>query len=355
MFPTPGRETRRDNWRGSQKGVKYVGYQDLAMNALRRRPLAFTLIELLVVIAIIGVLIALLLPAVQMAREAARRAQCTNNLKQIGLAIHNYNDAHQCLPPGYVSLWDEKKLSDTGPGWGWASFLLPYVDQSQVYETVNFDRNIEFEENRTSRLRLVGGYLCPSDDMPPFWMATRETDFQKQDGTVYRWLFPQGETAGANYVGMFGIGEPGVDGDGVFFRNSAVRSGDVLDGLAQTMFVGERSRRLNYGRGYATWTGSITPACLFSCGGFPDPDLPPSQGGCHQEDASGMTLGHTGEGNGPGAVGGDVNQFLSEHPGGCNFLFGDGHVQFISASVDYLTYKAMSTRAKFDGVDGAAY
>jgi len=325
------------------------------MNALRRPSMAFTLIELLVVIAIIGVLIALLLPAVQAAREAGRRAHCANNLKQIGLAIHNYKDAHQCLPPGYVSLWDVKKQSDVGPGWGWASFLLPYVEKTQIYEAVNFDRNIEFEENRTVRLTTVGGYLCPSDDMPAFWMATRETDFTRQDGSIYRWLFPQAETAGANYVGVFGVGEPGVDGDGVFFRNSAVKMRDVVDGLAQTTFVGERARRLNYGRGYATWTGSVTPACLFSCGGVPDPDLPPSEGGCHQEDASGMTLGHTGEGNGPGAAGGDVNQFMSEHGWGCNFLFGDGHVQYLDGSINYEVYKAMSTRAKFDGVDGASY
>jgi prepilin-type processing-associated H-X9-DG protein len=189
--------------------------------------------------------------------------------------------------------------------------------------------------------------------MPSFWMATREGVFVLQDGSTVHHVYPVAETAGANYVGVYGVGEPGVDGDGVFFRNSNVKLRDVADGLAQTFFIGERSRRLNNGRGFATWTGSLTPAALFSCGAGADPDSP--GGGCHQEDASGMTLGHTGEGNGPGAIGGDVNQFLSEHGFGCNFLFGDGHVQYISGTIDYRVYKAMSTRAGFEDVNGAAY
>jgi len=325
------------------------------MYTRQRRAKAFTLIELLVVVAIIGVLISLLLPAVQYAREAARRAQCTNNLKQIGLAVHNYADAHECLAPGYVSLWDDRLQSDTGAGWGWASFLLPYVEQGELYQSINFDCNIEWEENRTTRLRGVGGYFCPSDDMPSIWMSTREGQFTTQDGTVFHNIFPIAQTAGANYVGVYGIGEPGVDGDGVFFRNSRIKFQEISDGLSQTAFVGERSRRLNYGRGFATWTGSITPAALYSCGGNVDPDAPPSNNGCHREDACGMVLGHTGEGNGPGALGGDVNQFLSEHAQGCNFLFGDGHVRFISGSIDYHLYKALSTRSKGESVAGDAF
>src|SRR5689334_25410189 len=106
----------------------------------RRR--AFTLIELLVVIAIIAVLIALLLPAVQQAREAARRTQCKNNLKQIGLALHNYHDTFRLFPPGYVDRNGNPNLTpdnDLGPGWGWAAFLLPYIDQSPLYSPINFN------------------------------------------------------------------------------------------------------------------------------------------------------------------------------------------------------------------------
>lgn len=325
------------------------------MNPNNRRARAFTLIELLVVIAVIGVLISLLLPAVQYAREAARRARCTNNLKQMGLALHNYSDIHEVFPPGYVSLWNTRLGEDTGPGWGWASFLLPYLERDDVYQSINFDLNIEIQENITARLRPLRVYLCPSDQMPQRWMSTREGVFVLQSGEEIHNVFQIALTAGSNYVGVFGIGEPGVGGDGVFFRNSGIGLRDVRDGLSQTMFVGERCRRLNYGRGYATWVGSITPAALYSCGGAIDPDAPPGQNGCWKEDPSGMTLGHTGEGKGPGAANGDINQFLSEHGWGCNFLFGDGHVRFISGSIDYNLYKAMSTRDGGELVDGSAY
>ncbi len=102
-----------------------------------RKSQGFTLIELLVVIAIIAVLTALILPAVQQAREAARRTQCKNNLKQLGLALHNYHDRHRTLPPGYVSLYDSNG-NDTGPGWGWLSFLLPDMEQSAAWRQISF-------------------------------------------------------------------------------------------------------------------------------------------------------------------------------------------------------------------------
>src|SRR5579871_5127540 len=102
----------------------------------RRR--GFTLIELLVVIAIIAVLVAILLPAVQQAREAARRASCNNNLKQLGLALQNYHEAHSTFPPGYISNFDGSG-NDTGPGWGWGALLLPQMDQQTIQSTIDFN------------------------------------------------------------------------------------------------------------------------------------------------------------------------------------------------------------------------
>ncbi|MGO9919341.1 MAG: DUF1559 domain-containing protein, partial [Isosphaeraceae bacterium] len=138
---------------------------------------AFTLIELLVVIAIIAVLIALLLPAVQSAREAARRIQCCNNLKQIGIALHNYHDAIGAFPPGYLSLMDPVTFDNDGPGWGWASFSLNQMEQLPVYNSINFELRIEFPANQTARLTVLGSFLCPS-------VAWRQDTFTVVDATT---------------------------------------------------------------------------------------------------------------------------------------------------------------------------
>src|SRR5262249_54973260 len=145
-----------------------------------RRPSAgFTLIELLVVIAIIGVLIGLLLPAVQAARESARRLQCQNNLKQIGLALAHYVHDYDGLPPGYIWGYDRYLQRDTGPGWGWAARILPYVEQMPLYNQINLVQPMQRPEQTTSATHRVELYVCPSDDMPAKWPA--------KDGVV--WVF----------------------------------------------------------------------------------------------------------------------------------------------------------------------
>jgi prepilin-type N-terminal cleavage/methylation domain-containing protein/prepilin-type processing-associated H-X9-DG protein len=300
----------------------------------------FTLIELLVVISIIGVLIGLLLPAVQAAREQARRSHCTNNLRQIGIALATYTNRHEGLPPGYVSVWDSYFNRDVGPGWGWAAMILPDIEQTPVFNAINFQRGIHLQENASVRVVNLSVFLCPSDRMPRSWM-TKNGVVWMSGGEIFSAEVPVCEVAGANYAGVFGIGEPGIDGEGVFFRNSWITPGEISDGLSHTMSVGERSIHLNRGRGHATWVGSVPGSQLWSCA--PDP-FDPDGGVCRREDSSGGTLGHTGEGFGPGDVRGDVNQFLSRHGKGCYFLFCDGHVQFLRGEMDYRVYKALSTR-----------
>jgi prepilin-type N-terminal cleavage/methylation domain-containing protein/prepilin-type processing-associated H-X9-DG protein len=298
----------------------------------------FTLIELLVVIAIIGVLVALLLPAVQSAREAARRVQCVNNLKQIGLALHNYEGTHQTFPPGYVSNFDVQG-NDTGPGWGWATMLLPPFEQTPVFHAINFNLAIEDPANLTSRLPVVNNFLCPSDRVQPFWWAVSR---DAATGAPLQYIC---QVAPSNYVGMYGIGEPGPDGEGVFFRNSRIALRDITDGTSQTILVGERSHRL----GEATWVGSVTNALMY-------PTDNDNIGRYVTETSSGMVLGHAGEGAGPGDPRSDVNQFYSLHAGrGVNFLFADGHVAFLKATMNYRTYLALATRAAGEVVSADAY
>jgi prepilin-type N-terminal cleavage/methylation domain-containing protein/prepilin-type processing-associated H-X9-DG protein len=306
-----------------------------------RRAAGFTLIELLVVISIIGILIGLTLPALQAAREQARRTQCQNNLKQIGLAIAQYAETNNVLPPGYTAIYDSYLKKEIGPGWGWGSRILPYLEQQPIYSQINFDLALHTPEWLTVRTTPLAMFLCPTDEMPRKWTANEGAMWYFQ-GVVHSAFVPICDVAGANYVGNFGIGEPGVDGEGVFFRNTAIRLQDIRDGLTHTFAAGERSVNLGNGRGHATWVGSVPGCQLWSC--VPDP-FDPDGGVCRREDASGMILGHTGEGRGPGDPMGDVNQFLSQHGRGCFFLFLDGHVRWIPGSINYQSYKALSTRS----------
>jgi prepilin-type processing-associated H-X9-DG protein len=147
--------------------------------------------------------------------------------------------------------------------------------------------------------------------------------------------------ASGNYLGVFGISEPGVDGEGIFFRNSKVRIADITDGTSQTLMVGERSFRWCQ----ATWVGAVTNASM-----VPPPRSPAQPG---EWNGSGFVLGHTFEGSGgPGSPGTEANGFASPHIQGSNFLFADGHVQLLRVSMDHQVYKALSTRAAGDGVGG---
>jgi prepilin-type N-terminal cleavage/methylation domain-containing protein/prepilin-type processing-associated H-X9-DG protein len=302
-------------------------------------PSGFTLIELLVVIAIIGVLIALLLPAVQAAREAARRMACTNNLKQIGIALHNYYDSNGSFPSGYASHFrrdsgDEGTAEDDiGHGWAWGSFILPQMEQPAVHNSINFGLTMTYRENDTAQLMRINSYLCPSDN-PKTLIPVRNAENTE---TIYT-------VGSANYVGCYGVGEvgeaPGA-GSGLFFRNSRIKFADLLDGSHQTFAIGERS----YDLAYVTWTGR-------AIGGWLHP-TPSFEGGRNRfnpepEESYTMVLGPVGledlprTPNYPSA---HVEDYRSRHPGGVNFLFADGSVRFVKDAINERVYQSLATRS----------
>lgn len=280
---------------------------------------AFTLVELLVVIAIIGLLMGLLLPAVQAARESARRNTCRNHLKQMGLAMHNYHDIHLKLPAGWQAYALPALSPDPEgePGWGWASAILPQMEQTALSESLNPGLPITDAANATGRVTALEVFRCPSD-------ATQEITFDLlAEGTTT----PLVTLARSNYVAMFGTKEledceglgPGQKciSDGPVFHNSTTGFRDLLDGLTSTLLVGERSSKL----GDSTWTGVVV-------------------GG---EEPMARVLGiadHT-----PNHPTSHFDDFGSYHPGVTNFVLGDGSVRSISDNISIDVYQALSTRA----------
>jgi prepilin-type N-terminal cleavage/methylation domain-containing protein/prepilin-type processing-associated H-X9-DG protein len=308
---------------------------------------AFTLIELLVVIALISVLISLLLPAVQAAREAARRSQCTNNLRQIGIALHNYHAAIGAFPPGYLSLMDPVTFDNDGPGWGWLSFSLNQMEQLPTYSSINFVQGIEFPANQTARVNVIASFLCPSD-------AYRLDVFTVVDSTTTGTMpgAPICNAASSNYVGSVGSGDPSSlypwiinsdngppgrdNGNGLFFRNHSITIAQITDGTSQTFAAGERSQNLSR----AIWAGAVTNAAVPLVALQAEAGLDPEGGGA-------LVLSHTGEGHGPNAPSGLAHgdQYWSLHPGGANFLFADGSVRFIKELIIFKIFQALATRA----------
>jgi prepilin-type N-terminal cleavage/methylation domain-containing protein/prepilin-type processing-associated H-X9-DG protein len=336
---------------------------------MQRRP-GFTLIELLVVIAIIGVLVALLLPAVQAAREAARRIQCTNNLKQIGLAVHNYETAVGTLPLGCVVTFDRAN-NPVFNGWGITARLLPYLEGQNQFNACNFNLPNETPENDTAMRLAISAYLCPSDGKNQVVFID---DGQPRNNTNY--AFNRGDW----YVwgGSASAPQPGSP----FRANMSVPLASVNDGLSNTLFAAEVKTHTPYllncsGLRYAPLGTQPMPGpndspssvgTYVGCsGGLAE--LRPDSGHSEWEDGNTSQAGFTtawppnkvtpGQFSGTPVPDTDLIAIREEnggptfaavtarsyHPGGVNALLGDGSVRFIKGTISGQTWRALGTVA----------
>ncbi|MGE3776764.1 MAG: DUF1559 domain-containing protein [Pirellulaceae bacterium] len=298
----------------------------------RRCRRAFTLVELLVVIAIIGILVSLLLPAVQAAREAARRMQCTNNLKQLALANHNYHDVYKILPPSHIISVPVCANSSLVEGWSWQVLIMPQMEQSGLYDRlapttyslrqVLAKANPSLPDPRALLQTRIAGSICPSDSNPSAPTVTNDRHFGGGLGTTAGgWgnFLP----GASNYVASRGTRNNNQcpnDTHGMYMEFQAISFADVTDGTSNTFLLGERDMR--YCRG-ASWVGVRNPLDNGPRGFYyvtgnvrvllnaPDPpNTWNSRSGCSEG-------------------------FSSLHPGGANFAMTDGSIRFVSETIEF--------------------
>lgn len=346
---------------------------------LPRRQSGFTLVELLVVIAIIGILVGMLLPAVQMVREAARRVSCANNMRQLGLAMHNYEGAMGHFPPGFSStptnngsvpagVFIDPVTWNAAPGWGWGAHLLPYLEGNNVYEQIDFRTAIWDSSHLGIIQTQLPVFLCASSsgDNEPFQVVDENqapysptgsslvlgrSHYVASHGQESAW----GPEAGSDLTGTIFTniytsttttvtiaGDVSRVADGPFYRNSATRIAEVTDGTSNSIFLGEHSSKLSD----KTWVGVVPGATVHPR--FSSPENGP-------DGAATMVLYHMGPSGGELDITGfpiihpvnfptfHVGQMFSEHPGGGNVGMGDGSVQFIAENVDLLVWAEMSS------------
>ncbi|AMV34160.1 hypothetical protein VN12_18670 [Pirellula sp. SH-Sr6A] len=274
---------------------------------------AFTLVELLVVIAIIGILVGLLLPAVQAAREAARRMQCSNNLKQIGLGLHNYESAHRRFPAGS---WQSNFISPLVAS-------LPHLEQTNNFQLWDFSLSYSHPNNRQVAAQTIPTYLCPSMTLP------RDVPMAPANevGGPSSYLLSEGsDDYMAPSDGMFGLHWPSFG-----YQNPQRTFGDIADGTSNTLFAGETVYNYRDSLWPATapapYAGTVRFGTARWSVGYPKIALGSTLFPFNLHRAA--------------AMGG----YASQHTGGGNFLFGDGSVRFWSQNIDIVLYNAAATRA----------
>jgi prepilin-type N-terminal cleavage/methylation domain-containing protein/prepilin-type processing-associated H-X9-DG protein len=285
----------------------------------------FTIVELLVVIAIIGILIALLLPAVQAAREAARRSQCSSHLKQIGLALHNYHDSHRSFPPFLINrTGDPSRIADVDKGANWLVFLLPYVEQRALYDEWDFHIPANQNPGRSQELPV---YKCPSDPQ------SRRNFCSYAGGQWARGNYGMNVSPCAHGVGDANAGSLG----GIGGANHVVRFAEITDGTSNTVAVDELRAGMNEHDLRGSWAMpglSAGTAAMFNDASAPNSREPYSDD-MENCAVSGM-LGNADSGMGcfdstnTGQMTG-----RSEHPGGLQILMADGSARFVSDTIDF--------------------
>lgn len=321
------------------------------------RRIGFTLIELLVVIAIIAVLIALLLPAIQQAREAARRSQCQNNLRQIGLAISNYMSGYGVFPPGEIS--DTETFNDNRNWTSWCTLILPMLERSDLYDQYNcsvYNRDIA---NRTVVRTVVEAFSCPNDK----WLEKFEEPASgARDGTVYAHSSYRANTGALSSDDYFDARQPSSGNSrrlamqGLISKNSSVTPALVTDGLSKTAMVGEYVTKTNSRRG-TFWAFSYTSYCMSSVDGLinsGDVDYSSSGGSPNvvlpillNDDFDACVL----YANDHGLLNNICKRAMGGPHNGTHFLFGDGSVTLISYQIDPQVYEAIGTIAGEEGAN----
>ena len=310
---------------------------------------AFTLIELLVVIAIIAVLIGLLLPAVQKVREAASRIKCANNLKQIGLGLHNHHSAYGNFPPGFTAGTKPTttlQQSDYSPGWSLFYHILPYIEQENLHRSINENLPILNPANKSGRETFVPIYVCPSDTSPKLINITDSGNTTWTPPNTFAYpsasspLTVLGQASVSSYAGCLGtLGYEEQPYTGVFHRNSKVRVEDITDGSSNTIGVGERTSRFSEN----SWVGPVwqqetvyAPTAPRYNAAQPSFQMraTPTAVLVHVRITS-LQPNHPD--NSPGS-------FFSSHQGGAQFLNMDGSCRFLSSSISIANYRALCSR-----------